>query len=271
MKDFFLFLIKFVIGRLYFFIKPLFRNRIFTIKHGLAKGLKIRGRPMLMSMFFREDVAGEKFLMDLSFEGKTVYDIGAHIGIYTLFFARAVGLTGTVIAFEPNPDNYYELIENIKINNFQNVVVKRIAVGSDRGEAILWTPVLHTSKGSICEENKQQMLSNYKKIKRFKVEVNSIDYLVERNYKKPDFIKIDVEGAEIDVLQGAKRTLRLYKPKLFIEIHGSDLRKWSDNARTIINFLTDMGYTIYGTESKEILNNSSTYNQIIKSGPIYCF
>jgi FkbM family methyltransferase len=272
MQGFLLILINnFVIRRFYFFIKPFFRNRSFTIKNGMAKGLKIKGRPGFVSTFLNIDIAGEEFLADLSLEGQTVYDIGAHIGIYTLFFARAVGSGGNVFAFEPNPDNYQELTEHIRINNFLNVIAKQMAIGSKKGKTTLLVPTLDSSRGSMSKETKSQILVADENTKSFEVDVDSLDCLITGDSKKPDFIKIDVEGAEIDVLQGAERILKLYKPKLFIEIHGSDSRRWVINARRIINFLTDMGYAIYGTESKERLSNSSSFNQIIKCGPIYCF
>lgn len=261
-----------VIRRFYFFIKPFFRNRIFIIKNGLAKGLMIKGRPGLMSGFSKMKIAGEEFLCDLSFQKQIVYDIGAHIGIYTCFFAHAVGSEGSVIAFEPNPNSYQELIEHIRINNFKNVTTKQIAIGSNIGKATLLVPAFDSSRGSLISEGKSQILITDEKVKSFEVRVDSLDHLIiTKDFNIPNFIKIDVEGAEIDVLQGAKQVLKRYKPKLFIEIHGSDSKIWVSNAKRLINFLTNIGYSIYGVESKERLNNSSSFNQIIKCGPIYCF
>ncbi|UCF62445.1 MAG: hypothetical protein JSV37_07030, partial [Anaerolineaceae bacterium] len=79
----------------------LFRDCTFRIRKGLAKGLYRRFGFGFKLKFKLTDE--EKFLLGLDFTGKTVYDIGGYIGIHTLFFARAVGESGTVITFEPNP------------------------------------------------------------------------------------------------------------------------------------------------------------------------
>lgn len=254
----------------YSLLSPLFRKRIFTIKYGLAKGLKIRGRTGLISRFLGyEDVAGEKFLMNLSFKGKTVYDVEAHIGTYTLFFARAAGEEGRIFAFEPNPDNYRCILDNIRINNFNNIFLRQIAIGKTRGRVNLSVPVFDTSSSSISVEIKKDLFPN-NKIKTFEVWIDSLDNIVTAD-EKPDFIKIDVEGLELEVLEGAEKILKLYKPELFIEIHGANIKKWVNNARKIVGFVRNLGYTVYSVELGRTITASSPFEEIKNCGPIYCF
>ena len=104
-------------------------NRIYTVRHGLAKGLKRRG-----GLGFVPQVGAltseEVFLENLSWTGTTVYDVGGFEGIMSLFFARCVGPTGRLITFEPNPANYAAIVANVALNGFAHVDVRPIAVGA---------------------------------------------------------------------------------------------------------------------------------------------
>jgi len=108
-------------------LEPVVENHVCTIKRGLGRGFKIKGG--FFSSFFlflrREDLtAEERFLLSLDLRRKTAYDIGAYIGITTMFFARSVGNSGEVIAFEPNPENCMKLQENVALNSLHNVRIK---------------------------------------------------------------------------------------------------------------------------------------------------
>ncbi len=109
---------------------PLTRNFVYTLRSGLAKGLKRKGG---IGFIPRSNTAEENFLFSLSLKGKTILDIGGFIGIHALFFARAVTETGKVFTFEPNPQNYPEIIKNLKINNIKNVDLLNVGVSSKKG------------------------------------------------------------------------------------------------------------------------------------------
>jgi hypothetical protein len=85
---------------------------------------------------------------------------------------------------------------------------------------------------------------------------------------KPDFIKIDVEGLEMDVLLGMGKTIKNYKPKLFIEIHGHDTKSKIKNAQEIVEFLVTKGYSIRHVESGDVINSHNA--RIAKEGHLYC-
>ena len=83
-------------------LRSLLKNRVYTSRSGLVKGLKRKGG---VGFIPRQLSLEEKFLMNLDINGQTIYDIGGNVGIFTMFFARSVGKKGKVITFEPNPWN----------------------------------------------------------------------------------------------------------------------------------------------------------------------
>ncbi len=125
-----------------------------------------------------------------------VIDVGAHVGAFTLKAARRVR-NGKVVAVEPHPSNYRLLLKNIAFNKLENVIPINSALSNYHGMA-----KLYLSKDSV-----QHSLRSTKG-KYIEVEVKTLDWLLsELKLSKVNFIKIDVEGAELDVLKGAEKTL----------------------------------------------------------------
>jgi FkbM family methyltransferase len=177
---------------------------------GLVKGLKRKGGLGFIRMPLRL-TPEERFLMSLELKGKTIYDIGGHIGFLTLFFARSVGNTGKVITFEPNPESCAKLQENVRLNNFVNVEIKGIGLGKKREKRALAVRREEPATGSM-EENIQSKILKEKWTKTFQVEIDSLDSQIELNsLPKPDFVKIDVEY--FDTIQVI--SLNPFIPKLF--------------------------------------------------------
>ena len=245
------------------FISKLFSkllyNRIFTMRIGLARGLKRRYgfgyKPKLLM------TVEERFLKELDFSDQTVYDIGSYIGIYSLFFARAVGKNGAVISFEPNPSNYRELLFNISLNNFKNITPYNLGIGDTVSKMEFVIDPLFPTRGSFAQQQKAELLRKEPKSKIIIVDVASIDELIElENLPKPTFAKIDAEGAEMNVLIGMRKTLREYHPTLFIELHGQMCKEMCE-------LLTDLNYCIYHIENKKKLNLS---NYAVSDGHLFC-
>ncbi|MBD1925829.1 FkbM family methyltransferase [Trichocoleus sp. FACHB-90] len=136
-------------------------------------------------------------------EGDIVADCGAHHGLTGLLFAKCVGSTGEVIGFEALPKNVTIALENIRLNKAKNFEVRNFAVGSHKGD----TKFLVYSNGSVGERDDMEVVT---------VPMIALDEAFIS--KKPTFLKIDVEGYEIEVLKGAKEILKTL-PKLDIEIH----------------------------------------------------
>jgi FkbM family methyltransferase len=130
-------------------------------------------------------------------------DVGAHIGEFTLLAAQAVGVTGQVHAFEPQPNLFPVLSENVQMNGLSNVILNCSAVSDHVGDI----------EFEICDE---PTLSSIRKhttsaldSKLVRVACTSLDTYWTQEHPKIDLIKVDVEGAEKFVFEGAKRLLSL--------------------------------------------------------------
>lgn len=157
-------------------------------------------------------------LEELLQPGWTAIDVGANIGYFTLLMANRVGPQGKVIAFEPLPENFSILQENIALNRHTNVVTenlalmsqsKRVELRSATPGAITWVASVKVAQDSSVESQS--------------VDAISLDEYVQRKgIARVDFLKIDVEGAEESVLEGATNVLKRDRPVLLIELHELD-------------------------------------------------
>lgn len=171
-------------------------------------------------------------------EGDTLIDIGAFIGDHTIAYARKVGRLGKVIAFEPNPTAFECLEYNME--GFDNVDLRKEGV-SDSNHFISLTDVPTNAGMTFAEKSKKG------------IKCVSIDSL---NLNKLDFIKIDAEGFEHNILNGAKETIERLKPKMVIEINnGALLRNFTSN-NDIYILLDEMGYNY-----KNIYEGQSLYEE----------
>ena len=230
-----------------------FRNKIITIRSGLGRGFKRRFgagyRPKL-------DVAKEEeFLMNLDYEGKTIYDIGGYIGIFAMFFGQRTGVNGICYSIEPNPANIEELSYHLRLNGIKNVHAFNIGLGTESREMDLVLDPLYPARGSLAKDTSEG--------KTIKVKIVPLDEFVrEKNLRPPDFVKMDVEGFEMEVLGGMARTIKRYKPTMFIEIHGL-------LSKDIVRFLLNHGYTnLYHVEEEKDIK-SLDFSQIY-GGHIFC-
>ena len=202
-----------------------------TIKSGLLAGKQIfinengAWKDMLSGTYDKniyESVPKESLL------GKTIFDVGAHIGYSSIYFAEIVGKKGQVLAFEPNTYNKERFEKNLKENTelAKRIDIRNIAVSDKKGETefIFSSEVDNGPSSGSFIDNAHTFWekSIYEKkigFTRVKVNTDSIDGIVESSKTKPYLIKIDVEGAEYLVIEGAKKTLSTIRPILLIEIH----------------------------------------------------
>jgi FkbM family methyltransferase len=155
-------------------------------------------------------------------EGDIVVDLGAHIGKYTIIASKRVGPNGKVVAIEADPDNFDLLNRNIRLNKLSNVVTLNYAVYSEKKRIKLYLP---TGEGGSSYSKYNTIMSDRAQHEDGFLEINAdtLDSLLLSNMirqEKVNWIKIDVEGAEYEVLKGAKDILsKCADIALLIEIH----------------------------------------------------
>ena len=147
--------------------------------------------------------------------GMCAFDIGAHLGYYSLLLAKCVGPAGRVVSFEPSPVNFSTLQRNILLNKLDTVELINLAVFSESGTIEMSVSSTDTASGDWSISRRANGTS-------IQVQTISLDQFCEANQILPDFLKIDVEGAEYDVLMGGRETIGKSQPTMLIELHHFD-------------------------------------------------
>jgi len=197
-------------------LKWLLPNRYFVFRY---PGGKIHWNPgdsrgMLARMLGIYEVDKMDAVRKLLKPGSTFIDVGANVGDYTLLAASLVGDSGHVVCFEPEPQNRHWLQRSIDINGYRNIDVFPVALSDSNGQASLYlgeTAGYHTLIPGQSERQAGTIT----------VTTRTLDsYLQELGRERVDMMKIDVEGAELQVLRGSRATLEKNPNMiLFLEIH----------------------------------------------------
>jgi FkbM family methyltransferase len=151
-----------------------------------------------------------RFLESKIRTGMVIYDVGAHVGYYTLMASRLVGPGGRVVAFEPNPSNISFLRRHLGLNGVDNVTVIEAAVSSMAGTA-------HFDAGG------EPSMGHLASTGSLEVKLVTIDAIADELDLRPNLIKVDVEGHEPPALEGAMRSLVRDRPGVFLSV-GPDTR-----------------------------------------------
>ncbi|RWP46009.1 MAG: FkbM family methyltransferase [Mesorhizobium sp.] len=171
--------------------------------------------------------------------GDAFFDIGANIGFFSLIAARRVGPRGQVYAFEPVPRNAAAVAESARLSGFDTIRVFAEAAGaiSGRGQLLL---AHHIGGAALASAGAPPDMSG-----RLEVSIVAIDdAIAQRGLRPPSLVKIDVEGAEIDVLAGMTETLRRHGPKVIYEVDDATREGLDRKARKIAELLTAAGYAL---------------------------
>src|SRR5215211_8079067 len=192
--------------------------RIDVPKYDYKFYCRINNREDLVFMTNHEEDIIEHFTPK---EGDIVVDIGAHMGRYTIISSKRVGANGKVVAIEAHPGNFEMLNSNIKLNQLTNVIPLNYAVHSKETKVKLYLP---SGESGFTKYN--TIMPNWINTREKFVEVNAntLDYLLQLNeirQEEVNWIKIDVEGAEFEVLKGATNVLSKSKDiAILMELHG---------------------------------------------------
>jgi len=187
-----------------------------------------------------------------------VLDVGAHIGYFTLLFAKLVGSEGKVFSFEPEPKNFELLTKNIEINNYENVITESKIVSDKNKTWTLYT--FETSSGA----NRIYKPNENINVKPIEVDSISLDEYFKNSefLKRIKFVKIDVEGAELLVLKSMKSIFQNNNNiKLLLEFNPKFLLEIGSKSSDFFNLLHSESFSIFfidGKNHKLIPLNSDT-------------
>jgi FkbM family methyltransferase len=189
--------------------------------------------------------------------GATVYDIGANLGLFSVPLSRWVGDSGWLYAIEPNPICVYFLRANLENSAARNFTIFPVALSDSTGECRFTLNYGSSMVGASAES-----LAMRKPGQHIQVDADSLDHLLTAwDLRPPDFIKLDIEGAEGTAIQGMMRTISTYKPMLMLELHG---RK---PAGMVLDALRDVNYRFEFPESTGALRSA---DELLASLPEAC-
>lgn len=185
---------------------------------------------------------------DLFEENWVVLDIGANVGYYTIPMAqRLKQLNGSLFAFEPLTKNYEALVRSADQNNLSNATIEKIGLGEkyeklgitlteegETGNAVITNDALINERGWKAQE--------YIQIERLD------DFANTHQVDRCDFIKVDIEGAEVLFLRGAKEIITQYRPVIYGEFNPYFMSKFELDLREAWDFLTGLDYEVYKQE-----------------------
>jgi len=206
------------------------------VQHGPAQGIWLHLNPRTGRDYFNGDVEPEvqAVLQKYLRPGMTVYDIGANIGFFALLAARLVGATGRVTAFEADPEIAARLRENVERNKDAPISVEEKAVWSSSNPVFFARADAAVSPdrglGHVIENDSGKSAPG-----TIRVEAVSVDGYVGES-EAPDFIKCDVEGAEVEVFRGTAKFLNERRPIILCEMHGDK------NRQTLLTMFENLGY-----------------------------
>lgn len=168
-------------------------------------------------------------------ESRIVFDVGAHMGYYTLLAAKRIDKAGQVHAFEPNPFNMLSLRKNIALNNFANVRLNECGVSDRIGIADFF---LSGAESSLAPLQKAKLHSIHS------VRTTTLDYYAEQtSIHQIDLLKMDIEGAEFRALTGASELLSRRKVGvLMLELNAGRLMAMGSSIEDVLRFLGKQGY-----------------------------
>lgn len=177
----------------------------------------------------------------------SIIDIGANVGWYSLHFAAMLNVEN-VYSFEPIPETYKKLQKNISINNLKNIKSYPIALSEKKQKLPFYYSPMQTGASSS-----KNILENEDAIQLELESITLDEFVKNNNIEQIDFIKCDVEGAELFVFQGALNSIKKFKPIIFTET----LRKWAAkfnyHPNDIFDFFVKLDYEAYYVKNKKLI------------------
>jgi FkbM family methyltransferase len=221
---------------------------IFVIQNcGSIKNMKILEKIKLLlranKYKNKNDKGGIAYINTSITAGQTVLDIGAHKAGYMYFMRQRVGATGHVFAFEPQVQLYNYISKLKQLFNWQNVTLEHLALSNTAGTVTLYIP--QNAKGKASTPGASIVTPDASKAMDHTetVAMETLDNYCTRKNIVPHFLKIDVEGNELKVFEGAYNILSQHKPKIIVEIEARHIGE--AQVMATIAYLQKLNYTAY--------------------------
>ena len=167
--------------------------------------------------------------------GHSIVDVGANLGFMSGIFSKLTGSAGHIYSFEPSPATYAKLQETVRANHYSNVITYNVGCGTEESTMTLFCPSSSGNATLLPGENLKRS-----PLKEQSVRIVRLDDFLSPVLDRLDFLKIDTEGFEPQVLGGAIGLLKRFKPVIYIEL-GS---LYSDSSVKALEILRDLGYTL---------------------------
>ena len=233
---------------------PFNKNRIFSIKIFPGHIIKYARKGDIAEIIYKNEIlikykksfeySSFQLFSTLLERGSIVLDVGANSGIYSIFYSRLVGDKGRIYAFEPDTSNYFLLQENLKLNNCNNVRAYNFALSNKESivEMISYNPAdLNLKLQGDSFKYMKEVSDITEPLHRTKAyKLDDLDEI--KNISKIDFIKIDVEGAELLVLQGSINTIKKHKPVIIFELLGEWTIRFNYRPYEVLFLLNELNY-----------------------------
>lgn len=202
------------------------------------------------------------YILNYLDKSEVIFDVGANIGQTSLNIInsqKSKKLNPIVYAFEPYPKTFNKLKTNIALNKSNDIKAFNLGLSTQKG-------MLHMMQHSPSNSGGFRMTDDL--ANSISVPVISIDEFISENHiSKIDFIKIDVEGFEVQVIQGAKKTLETYKPWLIFEYSLENIKAQNGNIKNTLNWLLEINYHV---STKEGISNIDAILQLDYQTDLIC-
>ena len=232
-------------------------------RHGINYSLDINDYQNWL-LYFYSDNDSSFGVLKYTGEEKLIFDIGGNIGQTALMIAKHTGDKTVIYSFEPYPATHARFKKNLELNAgiAPKIKLQQTALGAAPGKQKMYEDCSTNSGANRMVPGEAIIQTG-----TTEVPVSTVDiFVAENNLPEIDFIKIDVEGFEMEVLKGSRATLINHKPSLFIEVDNTNLKNQGSSVVELCEYLVRLGYTIYEEGKTTALN----FHEIRKPINIYC-
>ncbi len=201
-----------------------------------------------------------RFLIKHIKEGSVIADVGAHFGFFSLLGSYLAGAPGKIFSFEPSPFTFRILEENTHFA--QNIEPFQVAVGNDNKPVIFYQfPLLYSEyNSSHLPAGKSEKWLQCNEPEKLEISSRSLDSFFDERNIHPDFIKIDVEGAEMSVFHGMKNMMNRHAPIIAMEYHRN-----SEIHRKVVEYADSIGYAANQIDHTGYLKHVKNLDESIAS------